>query len=166
MSLAILEPVNLNCSTQMPECNNTCMSSRECAQHYTAGDFRTEDGNTPNLIVKDGNFCCDRTFLNHYGATVFDSKEGTAEEYNVYGNTNNRPHESYRKHISEITGRTWSNQALEEQKDILFQMLEDANYLKTQSPKAARTLATAGLEILKHRNLNSELEEKFKEFIK
>lgn len=40
------------------ECITGCPFERECAQYKTAGDFRTEDGFTPELLFKDGKLQC------------------------------------------------------------------------------------------------------------
>ncbi len=37
-----------------------CMNSRDCAQHITAGDFRTEGGDTPSLYLYDTKVYCDK----------------------------------------------------------------------------------------------------------
>ena len=39
-------------------CEEECHLSRECANHTTAGDFRSEDGMTPDLIQRDGQWLC------------------------------------------------------------------------------------------------------------
>lgn len=38
--------------------SNICKFSRECANHTTAGDFRTEDGFTPEITVVSGEVVC------------------------------------------------------------------------------------------------------------
>jgi len=40
-------------------CDTFCIYSRECACHTTAGDFRSEDGFTPEIFVdgKNNLFC-------------------------------------------------------------------------------------------------------------
>lgn len=38
-----------------------CMYTRECAQHETAGDFRSEDGMTPDIVNIDGYVSCNKT---------------------------------------------------------------------------------------------------------
>lgn len=46
-----------------PLCHSKeCGLRSECANHATAGDFRTEDGETPNLFMDaERNIFCDRT---------------------------------------------------------------------------------------------------------
>jgi hypothetical protein len=34
-------------------CMEDCLYSRECANHYTAGDFRMKNGFSPQVIVRD-----------------------------------------------------------------------------------------------------------------
>lgn len=53
-----------NCCT-----SEDCLFSRECSQHYTAGDFRAEDGFTPEITSKDDEIYCaskDKSPLNSY----------------------------------------------------------------------------------------------------
>lgn len=38
--------------------SETCKFKRECANHRTAGDFRSEDGFSPELVSKDGEIFC------------------------------------------------------------------------------------------------------------
>lgn len=38
--------------------SETCPYNRECANHVTAGDFRSEDGFTPLLIELHGEYFC------------------------------------------------------------------------------------------------------------
>jgi len=33
------------------ECTASCIFSRDCAQHRTAGDFRSEDGFAPEIVL-------------------------------------------------------------------------------------------------------------------
>lgn len=37
-----------------------CPQKKECANHVTAGDFRSEDGFTPNLIKVEKQYYCDK----------------------------------------------------------------------------------------------------------
>jgi len=50
-------------------CKETCPNQGECAQHETAGDFRSEDGMTPTLILKDGKaYCTKKDTKERWGA--------------------------------------------------------------------------------------------------
>ena len=42
-------------------CELNCWLSSQCANHDSAGDFRTEDGMTPDMIKVDGNYYCAKT---------------------------------------------------------------------------------------------------------
>lgn len=42
------------------ECKETCPYDRECANHESAGDFRTDDGLVPTLTKVEGGYHCDR----------------------------------------------------------------------------------------------------------
>lgn len=54
--------IQLDTGYPAPQCmTDSCPYTRECANHTTAGDFRTEDGRTPNLILEDENVFCDGT---------------------------------------------------------------------------------------------------------
>ena len=39
--------------------SENCVFKRECANHTTAGEFRSEDGFTPELYEKHGEYFCD-----------------------------------------------------------------------------------------------------------
>jgi hypothetical protein len=41
--------------------DSQCPYTKECAQHYTAGDFRSEDGMTPDLELQNGVWHCSKT---------------------------------------------------------------------------------------------------------
>lgn len=47
--------------------SKTCPFRSECANHATAGDFRVEDGFTPELFEENGQFYCrtKKETLNH-----------------------------------------------------------------------------------------------------
>lgn len=54
--------IQLDTSYSAPQCmTQSCPYIRECANHIGAGEFRTEDGRTPNLTLEDGNVFCDQT---------------------------------------------------------------------------------------------------------
>lgn len=40
-------------------CRQNCPWDRVCANHYTAGDFRSEDGARPLLSLKNGEVHCE-----------------------------------------------------------------------------------------------------------
>lgn len=69
--LQILQP------SGFPECwEKECPQARECPNHYTAGDFRLEGGNTPSLR-KRGFWLwhwweCDQTLGDTIGARLAD----------------------------------------------------------------------------------------------
>ncbi len=46
-------------------CLAVCKFQKECAQHYSAGDFRSEDGFSPEIEVKNGQVHCN-TFGRNY----------------------------------------------------------------------------------------------------
>lgn len=50
-----------------------CPLSRECANHESAGDYRCEDGMTPDIVFIDNHFLC-RKMDTHYnrGALIYD----------------------------------------------------------------------------------------------
>jgi hypothetical protein len=57
-----------------------CPFKQDCANHETAGDFRNEDGFTPDLYVVDGNFFCrskkaGKSSETNCGALVFENNE-------------------------------------------------------------------------------------------
>lgn len=45
--------------------SETCEFRKVCAQHYTAGDFRSEDGDTPNIISINDLYFCNQTITDH-----------------------------------------------------------------------------------------------------
>lgn len=45
-----------------------CKFRRECANHETAGDFRTDDGFSPELTLCNGEFYCDTKYRAHHPA--------------------------------------------------------------------------------------------------
>jgi hypothetical protein len=51
-----------------------CVSTRECANHETAGDFRTEDGLTPDLRQVGGAWECSGNPRDHDGAVLAGGK--------------------------------------------------------------------------------------------
>ena len=51
-----------------PICEESCYHQSECANHTTAGDFRSEGGFTPNLLLgDDGSWTCDKQETNSIG---------------------------------------------------------------------------------------------------
>lgn len=53
-------------TTGFPICYaDRCTNKYNCAQHNSAGDLRTEDGERPNLTYNDGECHCDETTLEH-----------------------------------------------------------------------------------------------------
>ena len=48
------------------ECN--CSLTRDCANHTTAGDFRTEDGGSPAIKFSGKELVCGRRFKRYAGA--------------------------------------------------------------------------------------------------
>lgn len=54
-----------------PECQESdCSLKRQCANHCTAGDFRSEDGWKPDLQKIDGEWFCNGAFVNDFGAVL------------------------------------------------------------------------------------------------
>ncbi|MHC4188431.1 MAG: hypothetical protein ACYSUB_01980 [Planctomycetota bacterium] len=52
-------PIQVKIWGKCPRClDEKCLHSRECANHTSAGDFRTEDGSTPNLTKTDEEWVC------------------------------------------------------------------------------------------------------------
>jgi hypothetical protein len=47
-----------------------CMLSRECANHTTAGDFRTDDGGTPIIKIVGKQILCKRAFSRRHSGSV------------------------------------------------------------------------------------------------
>lgn len=45
--------------------SKTCEFIKECAQHESAGDFRSESGDTPNVISINEHFFCNYTLNEH-----------------------------------------------------------------------------------------------------
>lgn len=46
---------------QYPACLDTeCKHKKECANHTSAGDYRSEDGDTPNLVKTANGWLCSR----------------------------------------------------------------------------------------------------------
>lgn len=62
-----------------------CPLKHECANHETAGDFRNEDGLTPDLYIVDGHFFCKTKKAsespNNHGALVFKNNELVKTDY-------------------------------------------------------------------------------------
>jgi hypothetical protein len=57
--------------TTMVTClEDGCPHKFTCANHLTAGDFRTEGGLTPNLKIIGLNWCCDRMPKDNDGARL------------------------------------------------------------------------------------------------
>lgn len=57
--MSIIEVTNIEYPGYFECCDEECKYRKECAQHETAGFFRTEDGFTPELLII-GNLCyCD-----------------------------------------------------------------------------------------------------------
>ena len=56
--------------------SDDCPIRKDCANHFTAGDFRGEDGGSP-LIDKVGNeyFCAKKFRSNGHGSVIFDGKK-------------------------------------------------------------------------------------------
>ncbi len=56
----------------LPLCETSdCASKHRCANHHSAGDFRHEDGGTPNLTLKrNGTVTCDKTTKSNDGALI------------------------------------------------------------------------------------------------
>jgi len=48
-----------------------CALRHDCANHYTAGEFREESGNTPNVKVVDDKIVCNRTVGAHHQGMVY-----------------------------------------------------------------------------------------------
>jgi hypothetical protein len=59
--------------------SETCIYNRECANHASAGDYRTEDGFTPELDLQGNQWVC----------LTADRPTGLTEEYRYYGATPN-----------------------------------------------------------------------------
>jgi len=58
---------------KFPECQATCPYSSECANHVTAGDFRTEGGDTPDLTkIEEDWWCSKAPKANGAGAVLTD----------------------------------------------------------------------------------------------
>lgn len=54
--------------------DNICSHRKECANHETAGDFRSEGGDRPNVrITSHGVLLCDRTITDGTGAVYLDN---------------------------------------------------------------------------------------------
>lgn len=47
--------------------SDTCMKAGECAQHETAGMFRSEDGGSPNVRLIDGKYLCSEEIPHNMG---------------------------------------------------------------------------------------------------
>lgn len=47
--------------------DNECKHWKDCANHVTAGQYRSEGGRTPNLRENNGKVTCDKTFIGDYG---------------------------------------------------------------------------------------------------
>lgn len=58
-------------TSSTPIClEQTCPWKKDCAQHDTSGDFRSEDGMTPNLACRNGQWFCSKTEQPHHGMIV------------------------------------------------------------------------------------------------
>lgn len=56
------EPVSVNVHAEFPLClDNECPHAGECANHTTAGDYRSEDGPTPDLTKTLSGWSCNRS---------------------------------------------------------------------------------------------------------
>lgn len=61
---------------EFPECaSKNCPRRKECANHETDGDFRIEDGETPNLFLIEEEIFCDMTIKGEFGAKLFKNGE-------------------------------------------------------------------------------------------
>lgn len=69
--------------------SKNCMYSRSCAQHVTAGDYRSADGMTPAIINVNGHISCKKVethssnpvYINSYGEII---RHVEADETGVY----------------------------------------------------------------------------------
>lgn len=59
-NIAAIPPVHVKCATVLECQEQDCPFNRECANHCTAGDFRTEDGLVPDIRKINDKYCCDR----------------------------------------------------------------------------------------------------------
>ena len=59
-------------ATKFVICKETdCKLAGQCAQHETAGDFRFEDGFTPDLVNKNDQWMCSKQETKGFGALVW-----------------------------------------------------------------------------------------------
>jgi hypothetical protein len=57
-----IEPVDVNVYAKTPLClDKGCLHKKECANHTTAGDYRLEDGPTPDLARTPSGWSCSRS---------------------------------------------------------------------------------------------------------
>ena len=61
-----------------------CPYKHECAQHITAGDFRTEGGITPKLVIKERTVWC-KTKFTKPDADTHGMYGPLPDKYTLYG---------------------------------------------------------------------------------
>lgn len=66
----------------LPECeDNRCPLRTKCANHSSAGEFRMEDGLTPELKLIGNNWECSQKSISNHGAIFTD---GTTMQQYLY----------------------------------------------------------------------------------
>ena len=69
-------------TNKTPICvSKTCWLNKECANHETAGDFRSEAGFTPNLQKKDNVWYCEQKETGSRGMLIW--KDGKYSPYSL-----------------------------------------------------------------------------------
>ncbi len=67
------EPVPVYIRDKFPLClDKECAYKSKCANHTTAGDFRSEDGRTPDLARTPSGWSCSRSLTRRAGAILTD----------------------------------------------------------------------------------------------
>ena len=72
-----------------PLCRSTdCAFNRDCANHATAGDFRSESGFTPNLYrnrpFDNDSWTCDQKETDESGLKFFNKQTGKMERHSAF----------------------------------------------------------------------------------
>jgi hypothetical protein len=69
-----------------PICHASCRHEKECASHMSAGDFRSEDGFTPNLMARMGEWTCTKKPTESRGMLIWNGKKKVYESWGgIYG---------------------------------------------------------------------------------
>ena len=150
---------------RFPECqDDTCSARQDCANHATAGDFRIEDGLTPDLSKRDGtgDWECSQRPSGRGARLVIDvwSKQGTIVYATPAANKpkeNNRPCEMCLRVVTYLKCGEPTGDGLRKYEEVLTHWPADNLEIRVERSKNARTWV-----IDSHPKSKGELHEKLK----